>query len=106
MDGTTEMLCPAQPNGEPAWAMLAGGARLDHPADDPRFRLMFGLVLLVCGYLFFRHRQAVGESTNYAIGGIPVTARTPGCIVGFFGVVLMLFGAFATVTSLWQILAG
>jgi len=74
--------------------------------DDPRIRLMLGLWFMVCGYLFFRHREAVGESTNYAIGGIPVTARTPGCIVGFFGVVLMLAGAFVTVVSLWQIFAG
>ena len=74
-------------------------------SDDPRFMFMFGLWAVVGGYLLFHHREAVGESTNYAINGVPVTARTPACIVGFFGVVLMLLGAFAVVMSIWLLLA-
>jgi len=85
----------------PDWPMPLATAAF----DDPRTSLMLGLWFMVCGFLFFRHREAVGESTNYAIGGIPVTARTPSFIVGFFGVMPMLAGAFVTVASLWQILA-
>jgi len=73
--------------------------------DDPRFMFMVGLWAVVGGYLLFHHREAVGESTNYAINGVPVTAPTPAWIVGIAGVVLMLLGAFAVVMSIWLLLA-
>jgi len=81
------------------------GAQTVSSADDPRFTFMVGLWAVVGGYLLFHHREAVGESTNYAIRGVPVTARTPACLVGFFGVVLMLLGAFTVVMSVWLLLA-
>ncbi|MFO8013820.1 MAG: hypothetical protein R6X20_11010 [Phycisphaerae bacterium] len=98
MDGTTGMLCSPQSSGEPVWALPAVGVLLaTHPAEEPGLIACFAVLLVAAGFLLFRHRDAVGDATNYSIRGMPVTARTPGCIVGFFAVVLMLIGAFLLV---------
>jgi len=86
----------------PGWRPAVFG----RASNDPRFVLIVGLFVLVAGFFVFRHREALGESTNYFIKGIPVTARTPGCIVVFAAVVAMLFGAFLVVVAAWQLLAG
>jgi hypothetical protein len=98
MTRTPEAPCPAEPNGEPVWALPAGpGPLAAHPAEEPGLIACFAVLLVAAGFLLFRHRDAVGDATNYSIRGMPVTARTPGCIVGFFAVVLMLIGAFLLV---------
>jgi hypothetical protein len=107
MSRETDMPRHPQRNTVPAWAAPGAGTALTtDPADEPGVVLITGLLCMGGGFLLLRHREDVGGATNYSIRGMPVTTRTPGCIVGLAGVVLILLGAFFVIGATWRLLTG